>query len=135
MNTSSDTTGPSRQDVDRRWSALAEGHLSREDAHAWAAQWVESRDSDVADPMVRNGLQHLHGYDLMAESDRPSVVMHGQGDSYVHTPGDIEDQLTTWRANCILYDADPAGYSRTVRARAVENMRRVEEGGQNSGPG
>lgn len=124
----SESTGPSRREVEEWWSRLVEGGLSREDAHALAAPWVEEHDSAINDPMAKSGLQQLHGCNLKHDLDRPNVMSHRRGEAYVHSDREIAERLVTWRENCLLHDADPEGYARSARYRALDALWR-EEGG------
>lgn len=59
---------PERGEVDEAWRALISGARSREDVHDWTVPWVEGQ-LDVGPPedlMVGNGLQYLHGLDLLS---------------------------------------------------------------------
>src|SRR5690606_36891970 len=96
---------PTRKDVEARWRSLVQGRTSRRDVHEWTAEWVERRDSEIDDPMVRNALQHLHGFDLMRDAS-DGTVRHGAGESYVHSDDDIQRALNRWLANCQEFDAD-----------------------------
>jgi hypothetical protein len=51
-------TVPGREQVTRTWTRLISGGISRADAHAWAAPWVESETACVPDPKTRNALLH-----------------------------------------------------------------------------
>lgn len=113
---------PVRSDAKERWRALLEGRRTRREVHEWAAPWVEERDSEVEDPMLRNALQYLHGFDLTRDSGNPSVMRHDKGgDGYVHSDEEIADALARWEANCRLYDSDPAAYLRQAKERALSS--------------
>ena len=107
-----------RATVAQMWRAVLEGTVSRSDAHAWAAQWVDADDPDVRDPMVWSALQRLHGFDLVWTSPAQTTVRHGGPGVDVHPLRDIRSALATWRAACEEYDADPEGYVRRMRERA-----------------
>lgn len=116
---------PSRADVKGRWQALLDGQVTRCEVHEWASPWVEEWDALVVDPMIRTGLQHLHGFDLTYDSESPSVVRHGMGKHYVHSRREIADALARWEATCSIYDSDPVAYLRQVKERATSEL---EEG-------
>jgi hypothetical protein len=113
---------PARSDAKERWQALLEGRTTRREVHEWAALWVEERDSEVEDPMLRNALQHLHGFDLTYDSGNPRVMRHNKGgERYVHSDEEVADALAQWEANCRLYDSDPAAYLRQAKERALSS--------------
>jgi hypothetical protein len=69
---------PSREVVGAYWRDLLAGRRSREEVHGWAKPWVEDLDALIKDPIVRIGLQHLHGFDASAAADGPaSLQRHG----------------------------------------------------------
>jgi hypothetical protein len=110
---------PTRADVATTWEALLAGQISREEAHTWAAPWVEHRFDEVSDPMTMNGLQHLHGFNLKHDpGKKPDVVWRGAGGTYLHSDHETAESLTRWRMNCDRYDADPAEYVRQAREHA-----------------
>jgi hypothetical protein len=115
------TVVPVRLDAKERWHALAEGRATRREVHEWAAPWVEERDSEVKDPMLRSALQYLHGFDLTHDSESPGVMRHGTGQRYVHSDQEIAEAFARWEENCQLYDSDPAAYIRRVKERAFSN--------------
>lgn len=61
---------PSRADVETKLQGLIEGRVTRDDATAWAMQWVAAPDSGVDDPIVWNALNNLSGADAPS-TDRP----------------------------------------------------------------
>jgi hypothetical protein len=71
----------------------------------------------------------------LTDPKSPNVVMHARGSSYVQSTEEVEVQLTRWHANCILYDADPQGYSRTISDRALENVHRDQGRSRHDGSG
>ena len=73
---------PSRRDVEDRWLALLAGVVSRDEVHNWAEPWVMDEEERINDPMVRAAVQRLHGFDLVADPERPGVVRHGGGQKY-----------------------------------------------------
>jgi hypothetical protein len=100
------------------WQAVVDGTLSRDEAHAWAARWVEADDPQINDLMVLSALQRLHGFDLVWTDVARTTVRHGGSAAYVHSSGDIRQALATWRDDCRSYDADPAGYVQRKREAA-----------------
>lgn len=54
-----------RKDVRRRWRAMADGTLGREDVHDWAESLMLGEP--FSDPMVAEAPQYMHGFSL---SDR-----------------------------------------------------------------
>ncbi|WP_157527832.1 hypothetical protein [Nocardia sp. NRRL S-836] len=94
------------------WQAVLDGTVSREDAHAWAARWVEADDVEVPDRMVWTALQRVHGFDLVWTDVARTTVRHGGSQAYVHSLGDLRQALVTWQDDCRSYDADPAGHLR-----------------------
>ncbi|NRQ30873.1 hypothetical protein HII36_03340 [Nonomuraea sp. NN258] len=77
---------PTRPDVRERRQALADGR----------------------EPMVRAALQHLHGFDLTHDPERPGVVRHGGTGRQVHDDAWIAERLARWEADCRHHDGDPA---------------------------
>jgi hypothetical protein len=106
---------PSRRDIENCWLALLAGTTSRDEVHDWAEPWVVDEEERIHDPMVRAAVQRLHGFDLVADSERPGVVRHGNGQEYVWSLDEIENELQSWRTNCALYDSDPQEYRRVTR--------------------
>ncbi|PPK71144.1 hypothetical protein V5P93_003007 [Actinokineospora auranticolor] len=115
MNTPMEAT---RSAVAQVWQGVLDGTISRDEAHRWAAPWVEG-DSGVEDPMTNSGLQHLHGFDLVWVDDARTTVRHGGGGLPAHTRTDVQQAFAAWRTACDSYDADPAGYLRRVKAAAL----------------
>lgn len=97
--------------------ALLAGAVSREDVHNWAHPWVMDEEGIIRDLMVRTGMQRLHGFDLVADPEKPGVVRHGGGQEYVWTQSEIENELQSWRASCTLYDSNPRDYREAMRER------------------
>ncbi len=100
------------------WRAVLDGTISREDAHGWAARWVEADDPEISDRMVWSALQRVHGFDLVWTDVARTTVRHGGSQAYVHSLGDIRQALATWLDNCASHDADPVGYARRMKAAA-----------------
>lgn len=89
---------PSRDDVADLWERLVRGEISREQVHEWAKPWVEERDDEVSDALVRTALLRLHGFDMIFVDENRKVVRHGgQGSgSYVHSAQAIADAFDQW---------------------------------------
>lgn len=111
-------SSPSRIDVAAQWMSVVAGTLTREEAHAWTLPWVEGDDTGVYDPMVLNGLQHLHGLGLKHDPMNPGLVSHGRGPAYVQSDLDVVEALAHWQADCARFDANPVEYVKLARARA-----------------
>lgn len=114
---------PGRDQIVAWWTALIKGSITREEAHAWAAQWVEDEEANICDPMVASALQNLHGFDLNCIPGRENLTQHGMSDvgsRYVHSGDEIEAEFTRWIDNCSQYDENPADYSWKLRVRAIE---------------
>ena len=92
---------PHREDVRKVWSLVIAESLTREEAHGWSARWVEGDGPDVADMMVRRGLQYIHGYDLRSESGAYAVGVP-----------EIKNDLERWIGDCESYDRDPGEWVR-----------------------
>jgi hypothetical protein len=114
---------PSRDEVERHWSALLDGTLSREAVHAWAVPWVEGAETGQ-DPLVNAAVQFLHGCDLSAPiGGRRRQVRHGlrPGWDYVRSPAEIASERERWRADLERFDRDPHAWRR-------ERFTRVRDG-------
>lgn len=122
MAENTDQSPPTRADVESRWRFLVQHQSSRRELHEWAAEWVESRDIEIDDPMVRNALQHLHGFDLTRNSNDEDAVRHGAGEFYVHSDAEIEHALNRWLANCEEFDADPKEYIERAKRQAASRL-------------
>ncbi|MFF4831555.1 hypothetical protein [Streptomyces sp. NPDC001315] len=119
---------PSRSDVEGCWLALLAGTTSRREVHDWAEQWVGDEEDRIHDPMVRAALQRLHGFDLVADSERPGVVRHGSSQEYIWSLDEIENELQSWQAKCARYDSDPQEYRRVMRERLRAYIENPEAG-------
>lgn len=86
--------------------------------HEWAATWVEHRDDEITDPLVRTGLLHLHGFDMCYVDEDRRRVGHGPGASRVHSDRHIASTLERWLADCSDHDADPIAFMTAARTRA-----------------
>lgn len=113
---------PDREQVARTWTALISGAITRTDAHSWAVPWVEDAPELVADPMTRNALLHLHGFDQAYTPD--GEVGHGVSTDWLHSEEDIAAAFTRWQTATAEYDQDPVGYAARVRRRALEQVRK-----------
>jgi hypothetical protein len=60
--------------VEAQLRGLIEGRITRDDASAWAWQWVAAADPNVDDRVVWNALTNLVGADLIS-TDRPHLFM------------------------------------------------------------
>jgi hypothetical protein len=119
---------PTRTQVETWWQGVAEGRVARDAAHTWAARWVESEGlNEIADLMVRNALQHLHGYDLTRDAKPIGVVKHSSSGRYIRSLEEITHELYQWRSNCDAYDADPDAYVRASRERAIKALGQLRE--------
>jgi hypothetical protein len=103
--------------VDAVWSAVAEGRMSREDAHDWAEplMFAEAPSQDV---MVMSGIQHIHGLDMSYRSDDGRIVSHGPPGAYMRTLAEVRADLDHWRDRCREFDADPEGFRERNQERA-----------------
>ncbi|MGW4524055.1 hypothetical protein [Amycolatopsis sp. NPDC004378] len=115
---------PDREQVTRTWTDLISGSTTRADAHSWAAPWVEDTPELVTDPMTRNALLHLHGFDQAYTDD--GEVGHGVSTDWLHSEEDIVAAFTRWQAATAEYDEDPAGYAARARQRALAQLRREQ---------
>ncbi|QKV92448.1 hypothetical protein HUT19_12370 [Streptomyces sp. NA02950] len=125
--TESPSEVPTRNEVALHWRRLIDGQESREEAHLWAAQWVEAEEGDVADPMVGNALLRLHGFDMTRNPMNASLMRHGEQGEFVHSRESIAEAFQKWCAECSQYDADPEGF-RAGRRAAVREFLRREKG-------
>ncbi|MEU1711058.1 hypothetical protein ABZ478_38235 [Streptomyces sp. NPDC005706] len=100
---------PDLDEVAAQWQALITGDVTREAIHAWAAAWVEDEGDHHVPPLVLGALQHLHGFDLCRDPDRPGVVWHGTADEgeWVHSPDEIAEGFARWQDRCDLKHAGP----------------------------
>ena len=117
-------TVPGREQVVRTWTELISGAITRADAHSWAAPWVEDAPERVPDPMTRNALLYLHGFDQAYTDD--GKVGHGVSNDWLHSEEDIASALNRWQAATAEYDQDPAGYAARARRRALEQLRKEQ---------
>jgi hypothetical protein len=129
---------PTRGDVEACWLGVLGGAVSREEAHNWAARWVESAElSQIPDIPVRTALQYLHGYDLVVDMTHPENVWHAAEDeqerksrgAYRRSLDEIAHDLDRWRAGLQAYDADPQAALLAARNRSWEELRRVDPEG------
>ena len=61
---------PSRAEVEARLLELISGELGRDEATAWALQWIAAATPGVDDPVVWRALDNLAGADAVS-TDRP----------------------------------------------------------------
>jgi hypothetical protein len=92
-----DETVPSIASIEANWRAIIDGGCTREEVHDWAAQWVEDDDFDPLNPMILQGLQYLHGFDLRASLDNPGVVGRHGDRPYMQSDQDILESLWRWK--------------------------------------
>jgi hypothetical protein len=122
-----DAALPTRADVERRWVSLIQGGITRDEVHAWAARWVETGGlGQIPDLMIRNALQHLHGYDLTRDSENPEVLRHDSNGIHVRTDRQIAEEFEEWHSNCLAYDRDPQGYVQSARNRGRDALQGLE---------
>ncbi|THV40802.1 hypothetical protein [Glycomyces buryatensis] len=91
---------PNREEVAAQWNRVINREITREEAHVWAKPWVEERDDEIADPMVRSALLRLHGFDMIYVDDERRVVRHGGDGPYVHASASIAAAFGQWKAKC-----------------------------------
>jgi hypothetical protein len=113
---------PDRAAIERMWESLVSCNVTRAEAREWARQWVEERDEEIADPMSRKALQHLHGFGLRRDSSGGMLVSGSFDGEYLHPACDIEAALTRWRDACAEYDRDPPGYIARVKSEALRSL-------------
>ena len=77
---------PSREEVDGRFGDLIAGRISREEASAWASQWVTAAIPGIEDEAVWDAVSDLYRADG-ASTDRP----------YLFDRVDFEAWLATFR--------------------------------------
>jgi hypothetical protein len=119
-------TVPDREQAARTWTELISGVITRADTHAWAVRWVEDETERVTDPMTRDALLHLHGFDLVCFGD--GKVGHGGGTDWLHSEEDIAAAFARWQTATAEYDRDPAGYRAKARKRALGQLRKERPG-------
>jgi hypothetical protein len=112
---------------------LLAGRVTREEVHAWAAPWVEHILSEIEDPMTMNGLQHLHGFSLRYNPERPSLLGYESDWPYLHSRQEIADGLDRWRQNCVRFNANPAEYIRAAREQAMAALEAGKKAARESG--
>ncbi|WP_432544123.1 hypothetical protein [Kineococcus sp. SYSU DK002] len=112
---------PTREQVDRRWRQVLEGRVGREEAHDWAARWVESDLPHPEDLVLGSGLQHLHGVDERSRGG-------GAGPGYARSLASVERLLVEWRDECEDYDRDLEGCVAEKRAEALRLLTEEERG-------
>ena len=114
---------PTREQVTREWRGVIDGSVSRESAHRWAATWVEDADFDPADPMILNGLQYVHGFDLVTDTNGGfGHSASGVDGGYIKDSEEIESDLQHWLGENALYDEDPSGFLSRKIAHALESL-------------
>ncbi|QKW53171.1 hypothetical protein [Streptomyces buecherae] len=109
---------PTREDVVACWVGLVEGRVRRDQAHAWAARWVEAEEAHIRDPLVRSALLRLHGFDMICVNAQGNVMRHGGQGEFVYSITEIASALEQWRQDCAVFDSDPAGFPEREREAA-----------------
>ncbi|HEX8868049.1 MAG TPA: hypothetical protein VF821_20485 [Lentzea sp.] len=107
-----------RTTVAEVWQGVLDGTVSRDEAHSWAARWIEADDPEVPDRMVLSALQRLHGFDLVWVDVERTTVRHGGSAAHVHSLGDIRQAFASWQYDCRSYDDDPVGFIQRKKAEA-----------------
>lgn len=92
------SAAPDRDAVAGQWRRVIAGETTREEAHAWARPWVEERDGEVDDPVVRSALLHLHGVDLVRAEPGGTSLRHGGRGTYVHSAEALQEAFDRWQA-------------------------------------
>jgi hypothetical protein len=95
-----------RDEVERKWQALLQGRLSRDDVATWAAEM--ENEPPPNDMMVAVGLQNLANLDLRTWPDGSSRPEARVGE-YMESIERVTEKFEGWKASCIAYDADPNG--------------------------
>jgi RHS repeat-associated protein len=114
---------PTRADVENRWMGIVQGRFTRNEVHMWASRWVETGGlRQLRDAMVRNALQHLHGYDLVRNPDHPERIRHAPEGDFIRSLDTVAQELEQWHSDCRAYDADPQGYALAARRRALDAL-------------
>lgn len=98
---------PTREEVAKRWRAVACEEATREEVSAWAEPRLSAQYETIPDVMVMQALQSLHGFDLTYRSPDHRMVGHGGPGPYVRTLGQVWQEYTGWRNRCEAFDADP----------------------------
>ena len=130
------TQAPTRERLTREWRGVIDGSVSRASAHRWAATWVEDADFNPTDPMILNGLQYLHGFDLVADADGGfGHSAPGVDGGYIKDGEEIEEDLQHWLRESALYDEDPSGFLSRKVAHALESLERRPAPGSPIDPG
>jgi hypothetical protein len=65
--------------------------------HEWSAPWVEEWDHLIVDIAVRNGLLHLHGFDMHYVPPGEIFVRHGEADECIHDMDYIISRFHEWK--------------------------------------
>lgn len=76
---------------------------------------MEDDDGAIDDPMVVTALQYLHGFGLRRDPGNASLVSVRPDGPWLHDDDAIRSGLARWRARCVEFDRDPAGYVARIR--------------------
>jgi hypothetical protein len=117
---------PSRVQVVRVWRGIINGSFTREDAHGWAAKWVEDIHFKPADAMITTALQYLHGFDLVGDGGASGHAFSGFQGNYIKNDREVEEDLGHWLRESAMYDEDRSGYLSRKAALALEVIRQEE---------
>jgi hypothetical protein len=113
---------PTRHEVDDVWAAVAEGRMTREEAHDWAEVLMFS-DELSDDVMAMSAVQHVHGLDMTYRSEDGRLIGHGPPGAYVRTLAQVQADLDQWRGRCREFDTDPEGFRERNQARVRQHLR------------
>jgi len=78
----------------------------------------------VTDPMTRDALLHLHGFDLTYTGD--GKVGRSVSTDWLHSEEDITTGFSRWQKATAEYDHDPVGYRARARQCALELLRKEQ---------
>jgi hypothetical protein len=125
---------PQRGEIERRWRALVDGSMTREEVHEWTLPWVEPWAGGYEDgpwpDMTYGALQNLHGFDSAYMPETPNLIHHGQPGTYDKSREDIQRELDAWLSACNRYDHDPEAYRAEQSASAEAAIASERERGR-----
>jgi hypothetical protein len=78
---------PTAREIENKYEEIISGHCSRENADAWAGQWVYSSKPPEMAPAIWEALKLLAGCDLR----------HGKNEEYLHSNEQIAEWLRDFR--------------------------------------
>lgn len=92
---------PRREEIERRWRALLDGSMTREEVHKWTLPWVEPwvdgyEDGPWPDGMINGALQTLHGFSMAYLPETPNLIHHGPPGDYLKSHDDIQREFDAW---------------------------------------